>query len=307
MNVSQTYNKNKDLGIDVVKNKILKYLYTNIKKNIQYHNIQDEKDLNNIRDNNYIVCPRFTGTRSWIIFFHDEENYYAVNFPKHNPKKIYDLKIHPIDINVAKEFYNGTIMEGIFFRMNEEKFLVVDEVYLLAGQNQLLKPKDDRLNDLAQYFVSKRIINDTYYMDVSKFYKIEPDNLKKLYDKIKEDNKIQEIIFYPKIYGGKIYSYTIIDTDLVDHIVKIAKFRMQKTASPDVYNLFIINSQDKIGIAYIPNIDVSKMCKRWFRDNKSKELIVKCQLHLEKKKWVPMELIETDITNLDDEKDVVEV
>ena len=290
--------KNARLGSREVKNKILHYLYTStINLNLKYEIISTVKDLDNIRDNEYIICPRFGGTRSWILFFHIDNNYYAVNFPKHSQRKKEDLYIHPIDVSVCKEFYRGTIMEGIFFRMDEKKYLVVDEVYLLAGANQLLKPKDDRLNNLSEYFKLNTNINHNYYMYVSQYFTTGKFSLRELYEKIKSDSKIQEIIFYPKIYGRKIYSYTIIDPDLIDNVIKLAQFCMQKTASPDVYNLLSPNSKNKIDIAYVPDMETSKKCKQWFKDNKAKELNVKCRMDMGKKKWIPIELIEEDLEN----------
>lgn len=299
--MSQTltkYIKNANLGSTNIKNRILQYLYTSkINLNLKHEIISGVKDLDNIRDNEYIICPRFCGTRSWILFFHIDNNYYAVNFPKHSQQKKNFLYIHPIDISVGKEFYRGTIMEGIFYRTDEKRYLVVDEVYLLAGINQLLKPKDDRLNNLSEYFKSNVNINHNYYMYVSQYFTIGKSSLKELYEKIKSDAKIQEIIFYPKIYGRKIYGYTIIDSDLVDNIIKLSHFCMQKTASPDVYNLLSMSTQNKIDIAYIPDMETSKKCKQWFKDNKTKELNVKCQMDMEKKKWIPIELVEGDLEN----------
>lgn len=288
--------KNANLGSPEIKKKILKFLYSsNINLNPKYEIIANENDLNNIRDGDYIICPRFSGTRSWIIFFHTGNYYYAVNFPKNSRRKRENLFIHPIDMSVSKEFYRGTIMEGIFFRIDEKKYLVIDEVYILAGENQLLKPKDDRLNNLTQFIKMSTNINPNYYMYVSQYFNINKKSLRELYDKIKADIKIKELIFYPKIYGGKIYNYTIIDIDLVDNIIKLAKFKMQKTASADVYNLLSITSGNKIDIAYIPDIDTSKKCKQWFKDNKSKELLVQCQMDMEKNKWIPLELVEEDL------------
>ena len=298
MNGPLTHDKNINLGSIDVKNRILKYLYDNVKQDIKHEMIASVKDMNNIRDNEYIICPRFSGTRSWIIFITIGKNYYAVNFPKHNPRKK-DLFIHPIDIGFHKEFYYGTIMEGIFFRMDEKKFLVIDEVYILADQNQLLKSKDDRLNNLSHYMTKHIRNNPNNHMYVSQFFQINKKSLKELHQKIKDDNKIIEVIFYPKIFGKKIYSYAIIAEDLVDNIIKTTQFRMQKTASPDVYNLLSITSGNKIDIAYIPDMETSKKCKQWFKDNKAKELIVKCQMNIEKKKWVPLELIEEDVENED--------
>lgn len=291
--------KNAKLGTQEVKNKILRYLYSShINLNIKYEPIINQNDLDNIRDNDYIICPRFSGTRSWIIFFHTGNNYYAVNFPKHSQTKKEELIIHSVDIRVSKEFYRGTIMEGIFFRMNEKKYLVIDEVYILAGENQLLKSKDDRLNNLTQFIKLSTNINPIYYMYVSQYFNINKKSLRDLYEKIKMDTKIQELIFYPKTYGKKIYNYTIVDIDLKDNIIKLVKFRMQKTANIDVYNLLSINDNKKIGIAYIPDMETSKKCRQWYKDNKVKELIVKCQMNMDKKKWVPLELVEKD---LDDE------
>ncbi|XWV24826.1 mg600 protein [Tupanvirus deep ocean] len=292
------YVKNANLGSREVKNKILKYLYSsNINLNLKYEIITNIKDLDNIKDNDYIICPRFGGTRSWILFFQIDNNYYAVNFPKHSQRKKEDLYIHPIEMSVSKQFYRGTIMEGIFFKMDEKKYLVVDEVYMLEGQNQLLKPKDDRLNYLKKYFQTYTNINENYYMYVSQYFTLSKSSLKELYEKIKSDPKIQDIIFYPKIFGRKIYNYTIIDSDLVDNVIKLSQFYMQKTASPDVFNLLAPNSKNKIDIAYIPDTYTSKMCRQWFKDNKAKELLVKCQMDMEKKKWVPIELVEQEIEN----------
>ena len=211
------------------------------------------------------------------------------------------LRIHPIDLGVSPEFYRGTIMEGIYFRMDEKRYLVVDEVYVLAGKNQLSKSKDDRMDYLSKYFKDSVRSNQNFTIYVSHFFQISKQSLYELNNKIKNDTKIRELLFYPKMYGRPIYAYTIIDSDLVDNVVKLAKFRIKKTASPDVYHLISIDSGEKIDIAHIPNISTSKTCRQWFKDYNAKELVVKCRLDNEKKKWIPVELIETDLDDVDDD------
>ena len=287
------YIKNADLNSNQTKNKILRYLYSSgIDTHKKYQAIANESDINTIKFGDYTICPRFTGTPSWIIFFRTGNHYYAVNFPKYRKKDNYI--IHPVEMNVSIEFYYGTIMEGIFFRIDDKKYLVVDEVYLLAGNNELVKPKDDRLANLKEYFKTSISINPFFYMYVSQYYGTDKNSLKDLYDKIRSDTKIQEIIFYPKLSNGKIYTYTILDTDLADNITKISNLFLHKTASTDVYHLVSITG-NKIGIAYIPDMQTSKMCKQWFKDYKSKQLLVKCRLDSEQNKWVPMELVENDL------------
>jgi len=292
--------KNVNLESTQVKNNILKYLYSQINVNIKYEYIVGHKDLDNIRDNEYIICPRFHGTRSWIIFCQIGDIYYAVSFPKiRNYDK--NIIIHPIEIGVTKNFYYGTIMEGIFFKIEDNRYLVIDEVYILAGQNQLLKSKDDRLNFLSQCMTNNIVQNATYRIYPCQYFQVNKKGLKELYEKIKADTKIQEISFYPKLFGRKIYKYTIIDSDLIDNIIKYTKFRMQKTNNPDVYNLLSLTTDNKIDIAYIPDMETSKKCKQWFKDRKKeKELVVRCQMNNDKKKWIPFELVENDIEDLEE-------
>lgn len=296
------YNKNVNINDPNTKNMILKYLYSKNLKNIQkFSGIQKIVDMDNIRDGDYIVCPRFDGARSWIIFFksqgaaHEIPNYYAVSFPKHSQYKKINLKIHTVDISVSRELYNGTIMEGIFYKVANEKFLIIDEVYTLCGQNQLLKSKTDRLNNLSKFLTDNTMQTQNFHMYVCQYFLLTETNLSELYDKIKSDNRIRDLIFYPQIYGRKIYQYTIIDIDINDDIVKIGTFKLQKTSSPDVYNIISFKTNNKIDIAYLPDMATSKKCKQWFKDEKANEITVKCRMNMEYKKWVPFELIETDI------------
>ena len=304
MNSLQVINYKKNINLDYpsIRNKILTYLNNNrVDNRTKHENIYSINDLNTITSNDYIICPRFSGVRSWIIFCVINDVYYAVNFPKQNCNKNNQLRMYPIELGVTKDFYCGTIMEGIFYKVNNQKIIVVDEIYVLSGKNQLAKSKDDRLTLVSKCIQKSVRSNCNFNIYVSQFFETSENSLSELYDKIKNDRKIRQIIFYPKTFGQKIFSYTIIDNDLVDNVVSITKFIMQKTASSDVYHLIDIDSGKKVdGIAYIPDISTSKQCRRWFKDYNKKELIVKCQLDNLKKKWIPIELLETDVDNLSD-------
>lgn len=77
--------------------------------------------------------------------------------------------------------------------------------------------------------------------------------------------------------------------------MRFAQYMLQKTEHPDVYNLLSVSTGKKVELAYIPDMETSKRCKQWFKDNKTKELLVKCQMNMDKKKWIPIELIEEDV------------
>lgn len=288
--------KNFNINSDEIKNRILKYLYTNgINTEVRYANVSSEKDLDVIKNNDYIICPRYVGTRSWVILFNVGINYYAVNFPKHGQHKRTDIVIHPIEMAFGKAFYQGTIMEGIYYRNDNNKHIIIDEIYTLCGENQIFKPKEDRLGTLKLHFKKNVASSPNFSMTVVNHYEINAPSLKDLHEKIKNNPNVQEIIFYPKKYGDKIYSYTILDSDLMDNIIETSCFYLEKTSSPDVYNLLATKTKNKIDIAYVPTLEASIRCKSWFKNKKIKEILVKCQYDYSFKKWIPMEIIEEDV------------
>lgn len=284
--------KNADLNEPKIRNKIFKYLINKLDGDQKIEPITKNKDLDTIRDNNYVICPRFAGSRSWIIFFSTKSNFYGVSFPKHNINKQSDIRIFPVGFEAKKKIYRGTIMEGVFCRENEERYFVVDEIHTYAGENQLLKTKQDRLRHLSDNLIHDFIMKNNFRLYISQVYSTKSQDIIELYSKIKADAKIQEIIFYPQIYGNKIYKYSVIDKDLNADVINLSKFEMHITPSPDVYNLIDINSEKKIGIAYIPDIATSKECKSWFKSNKTKKLTVNCKLHMEKNRWIPIEIVD---------------
>lgn len=294
--------KNLDLNCENVKKTIFKYLYSHeLNHMLSYDIINNFSDINSIKEGDYIICPKYEGTRSWILFFYDKntEVYYAVNFPKHNIRKRNEIRIFPLDIQANPIFYLGSIMEGIYYKYEDTKYLIIDEVYYFAGEDQSLKSKDARLNFITNNLKHISYASNKIYIHVSKYYNINKSSLTELFNIVKTDDRVQELTFYPRNIGSKIYTYAIKDDDLIDHVITVGIYVMQKTSKTEVYNMIVPKSKDKIGIAYIPNMETSKKCKKWFTNNKKKELLVKFQKDSVTKKWIPVELVETDINSLE--------
>jgi hypothetical protein len=286
--------KNKDLNTSSVKQMIIKYTYDMVNDSaVKPINITKMSEIDEIRNKDYIVCPKYFGERSWMIFIKLNGCYYAVTFFKQHRRNLIDgIKLIPVEISVDEEMYNGTIMEGIYSVTGGIITFIIDEIYYLAGKLQLLKPKDDRLKDLADYAYTKFGGSPNYNVRFCHHYQIERKSLEIFYERIKSDNTIQDIVFYPKKYGDKIYSYMITGEDLVDQVVRISIFNMKKTKQPDAYDLIDITTGNKIDIAIIPDIQTSQKCKKWFSTNKTTMLLVKCKYLFDKKKWLPIGICE---------------
>ena len=283
--------KNINLNSDGTRRKIFKFLIENTAKiNDSIIPITSIDNLDQIKNNEYIVCPVLHGTRSWILFFKSNNDYYAVNFPKHHERKRDSIVIHPIDIKVSEDYYLGTIASGVYFNRQNERYIVIDEVYMLCGNSQLFKYKDDRLDNIASSLNTDTIQSQKFHIYVSQYFKISEKGLTDLFHKIKTDPNIRDIVFCPRLSNMQSYSYTIIKSDLVEEVTKLYVFKLQKTNSEDVYNVLDKKTGAKIDIAYIPDIITSKKCKQWFKGKKITELLVKCKFHTDRKKWIPVEI-----------------
>jgi hypothetical protein len=79
------------------------------------------------------------------------------------------------------------------------------------------------------------------------------------------------------VLESRIYSY--------ENSKKIRKLYLEKTDISDVYE--VIDEDEKIGIAHIPNYKISKMC----RENIKNKSLVKCCYNDKFKKWIPLEIL----------------
>lgn len=283
-----TYHKNLDLDAASTREFLMAFVNSHIAPSKMIP-VTNREDINSIREGDYVVMPGYSGIRSWIILHKKKTrnitNYYACTTNRTRAGG----QLFSIEADFSEDMYNGTIMEGIFFTVENEKFLVVDDIYLLAGVTQLLRPKQYRLQQLSEHFVQTLRQNQSYHIYVNNCYEITHHDLTMITEKIKSVSNISEIIFAPQSFGKMIYTYTLQDNDVIDDIVKYATFLLRKSTIPDVYKIYTSN-ETRVGIAYIPDKDTSQMCRNWFKNQE--ELYIKCRFHHDRQKWIPIALSE---------------
>jgi len=278
--------KNIDINYTAVKNKIIEYLNSRVDMDNKPVQLMSEQQVNYMKGQDYVMCPKYKGSRTWILFFKDKHNYYSVSFPIHSHHKSLNLnvQIFPLDILISETMYAGTIMEGTYFKISGVKYFVIDEIHLLCGEKQHLKNREYKLKYASDIFKDNIIQNPYFFLTVAAVFKDTQEDIIKLYDKIKHNANIEGIIFYPRIIKDKIFVYTVLQEDKEDDIVHYNVFKMVTGKKSDVY--FLLDGTKKV-LAHIPNVEVSKKCKKWF-SNRIKEVNVRCRSSSDG--WIPLEL-----------------
>jgi len=69
---------------------------------------------------------------------------------------------------------------------------------------------------------------------------------------------------------------------------KLKKLWLKNTEIPDVYDLYEELTEDKLGIAHIPNLKISHLCVQEFKNSTEKKFL--CRFEKNFKKWIPIEV-----------------
>lgn len=288
-----TVDKNIDITSNKTKNIIISYLHKYIENpHIRYQNITSWDMVDTIKHGDYVMFPSHSGSRTWILFFTYHGKYYAVSFPQHNIRKRDNINIYPIPIKMREKIYNGTILEGIYRKENDIQYLIIDDVHYVYGKAQIAKSKSYRLNYIRDVLKTD-MISDSNNMRimVNKCYNMDKFGITELFDKVKNNYGVRDIIFYPSLLHSNIFQYTILESDRENDIIKYSTLILEKTKLPDVYHLLTINNNNNIGIAYIPDKEISKLCNSWFKSKRTKSVTIKCKYNFNMARWIPFKLI----------------
>lgn len=285
------YTKNKDLNDPSICNMITGYLKEmDVPGTVNYKMIDGEDDLEVIKNGNYVAIPRFKGTPIWLCVFRKHDVYYAVTFPKVFKNSKYNIKVYPIKMMFPSSSYKGSIMEGTYCQDRGVSYVIINDAYYLSGKNLALMSRETRLAKALRHLGKCTSTDENYKMFVSIHYSLNKFSLSLLFDKIKEDNNVTHVCFYPQQMDTEAYEYVVKEEDKVEHLVKKGIFDMVKGKGPDVYHLCFIDSDRKMELAYIPNITVSKMCSGWFKKD-VKKVRASCNYDSVSGKYIPVELV----------------
>lgn len=298
---------------------ILKNLYKSLQlAKVRYVEIKEEKNILEVKSTphfvtyhvlgfNYLLfLTNINGKNLNLMISKNELKYYM------HQNNINDLKIFTIKLKLPIHYYNDTLFDGKLKKPD-----IVDEVnstyiiydcYKLCGQDMYnieMDKKHEILNKkLNEINIGSQIShNDKLVQNMTlKLLPLYSDNdlQEILFNKIKQDKKINGLMFLP-ILSGKYYIYTNesefnklremdsnIQTNKPIITDSIYEFTITRKNIPDVYELYIEtdNGIFREGLAHIPDIHTSRYCKNLFVTQD--KVRIKCIKSMKFNKWVPL-------------------
>jgi hypothetical protein len=238
---------------------------------------------------------------------------------KVNVKNIYMVKVK---VNVSDSIFRGTIFDcKLIFTKKDNKFnnyMLIKDCMMLMGNSLLdmeMGHKMTHINSIINNQFTKHPCPN-FVFKVNKLYKY--NEIETLINDIIPACSIpvQGLVFYPKFSGVTIIyikkeqeKIEISNKQNVDdksyHMIynlpKFLKSRLysyessgqkkrlwiRKTEISDVYDVLENKDNNRLGIAHIPNLKISHLCKENIKDESVKFL---CTFNKKFKKWIPIKL-----------------
>lgn len=304
-----------------VKNKIFDYLFNSLNlSKYRYVMLNNIQRLNFLKKNPHYVSPNFKGYNYLMIFKSFNNKNYCVTIEKKkmsyhkNHMDIKSINIIRIKVNTSSSIFDGSIFDCKLIKNQRQYIMLIKDCYQLMGNDMTTMEMKNKITHIDNIFKNQFRSDSTknFKFKINKLY--EYNDLENLINNVMPSCKIpnQGIIFYPKysgitiIYLDKqqekinIYSKENINfSDIVFNLTKFLKARnysyesegrkkvfwIKKTNIIDVYNVHEDLNEEKIGIALIPNLKISHLCRENIKDSPVKFL---CNYNHKFKKWIPI-------------------
>ena len=307
-----------------IKNKIIDFLFNSIDlSKYRYNMLNNIQRLKFLSHNEHYVSPNFKGYNYYLLFLLINKKQYCVAIDKRKMsyhKKQLDIKnlpIYKLNIDASKSIYRGTIFDSKLIRKDNNYIMLLHDCFHLMGNTILdmeMSNKLIHLDSIIKNQFNKKCVH--FKIKINKLY--EYTELENLIKNIIPNLTIncQGIIFFPKFSGITII-YVEPKNDKINitndinqqknetyHMIhnlteflksrtysyelegKKKKMFLKKTEITDVYDIYENKDSDRLGIAHIPNLKISQLCKNIIKNDNLVKFL--CIYNKKFKKWIPL-------------------
>jgi hypothetical protein len=308
---------------DDTKNHAIDFIFKNIQlSKYNYQLLEFTQDLTLLSDMTYL-SPAYSGGNYLLIFFRHMDKYYSLMIDRttlsysQNLINYNRLIVNDVSIELSLDIYKGTIVDGILVGPND---FIVNDVYMFQGINCAEDRLYNKLLNFKSYLANNlKTGQNNLNLIVNNVYNMKDINLMLNQDlpKLTYNKYIKGISFFPSKSATKLiflYNNCAKDTAATVHALDnefknnllglkpIDKkiicdednktnqiFLMKKMKQPDVYKLY--KDKEYIGLAYIPNLKISKYWIDLLIQTGKDEAHAECTYNVERSKWIPIKFI----------------
>jgi hypothetical protein len=309
MNINTTnvlnlgYFKSKLVTDIKIKNHVINFIYSNLNVyNYRYKIIDSDDILNSIKKNkeNTYIVPHFQGYNFYLLMTKIGEYNMCLMIDKKNIKykkeqiNIRDINIYQLNIKCNSSIFKNTLFEGKIIRNNEDNIFLVHDCYLLEDEKLITERMNTKMERIDKY-INEKIFDTNLKLSIIKLYNI--DEIELISEKMKTtEYTINGFIFLPSRSGlSHIYVNNHEVDSLRNELPKSLKkyddniFIIKKTLMREVFDVIDINTEKRLGICYIKDIENSHKMRQLFRDTIFHRM--KCSYNSTFKKYEPIEVV----------------
>ena len=246
-----------------------------------YFDHKPVKKLNNINDINprYLITINKKNKYNFLLFLtrFNGKNY-SIFIYNHNGR----LHFYSVKFSFQDDLYNGTLMKGELIKNEKDCWIyyISDLIYYknqYIYENNFSKKLDILSNLLKNEYIFDDFMN-VCHLQIKSYF---------LFNHLRFIKKDCEISFIPEYNNQNIYNYNIILPKKEEILIKnndIKDFIIKKTKTPDVYELYDINTNKFDSIACISKLKTSLYLKEKFKNND--KFITKTKYSTYFKSWI---------------------
>jgi hypothetical protein len=224
--------------------------------------IQKLNNINNI-SSKYLITINKKNKYSFLLFLtrFNNKNYsiFIYNFNG-------SLQFYSVKFSFHNELYNGTLMKGELIKNQKDCWIYyISDLIYYKNDYRYEYNLSHKLDILSKLLKSEYVFDDfmnVCHLQIKSYF---------LFNHLRFIKEDCEIIFIPEYNNQNIYSYNVI-LSKKQQISEIKnneskEFIIKKTNTPDVYELYDINTKKFNSIACISKLKTSLYLKEKFKDN----------------------------------------
>lgn len=304
---------------EYIMNKLKSY---DIDLNYKYANIINKRSIRYLSLQPHLISLKTNGS-NYFLFMTKINNLNTCLFIDRKIKQGYSYpRIISIKYSFDDEIFNDTLLDGEIIKDHDNNWMfLIGNIILHKGNlektniitkfNKLYDILSNNYNandelDICPLRVKKLFTYEEYSKLITQFipsltYKIRglyfntlnTQHCNHLFIYNNENKTIKNTTIKRKKENDGIQRHSDRKYDNLESDNNLQTFIIRKTEKPDIYELFTLNTNENIGVAYIGKLSISKKIKKYFETNTdNKDIKMSCKYNDNFCKWEPISKID---------------